>query len=66
LVQDLHIRVINAGTGEPLRELTLNPDRGYQPTGKPFRPAKENTATLTRVRGVLDILRHHTPLLVSN
>jgi hypothetical protein len=30
LVQDLHIRVINAGTGE----LILNPDRDYQPTGK--------------------------------
>ncbi len=34
LVQDLHIRVINAGTGELLRELILNPDRDYQPTGK--------------------------------
>ena len=47
--------------------LTLNPDRGYQPTGKPSGRPKKNTATLTRVRGVLDILRHHTPpLLVSN
>jgi transposase InsO family protein len=27
LVQDLNIRVINAGTGELLRELVLNPDR---------------------------------------
>jgi transposase InsO family protein len=35
LVQDLHIRVINAATGELLRELTLNPDRDYQPTGRP-------------------------------
>lgn len=35
LVQDLHIRVINAGTGELLRELTLNPDKRYQPTGRP-------------------------------
>ena len=35
LVQDLHIRVINAATGELLRELTLNPDRNYQPTGNP-------------------------------
>ena len=33
LVQDLRVRVINAATGEPLRELTLNPDRNYQPTG---------------------------------
>jgi transposase len=35
LVQDLHIRVINAHTGELLRELTLNPTRNYQPTGRP-------------------------------
>ena len=35
LAQDLHIRVINAGTGELLRELTLDPARNYQPTGRP-------------------------------
>jgi hypothetical protein len=35
LVQDLHVRVINAATGELLRELTLNPDKRYQPTGRP-------------------------------
>jgi len=35
LVHDLHIRVINAATGELLRELTLNPDRKYQPAGRP-------------------------------
>jgi transposase InsO family protein len=35
LVQDLHIRIIDAGTGELLRELTLNPDKDYQPTGRP-------------------------------
>ena len=35
LVQDLNIRVINAATGELLRELTLNPERDYQPTGRP-------------------------------
>ena len=40
LVQDLHIRVIDAATGELLRELTLDPDRAYQPTGKPRRPPK--------------------------
>ena len=31
LVHDLHIRVVNAITGELLRELTLNPDIDYQP-----------------------------------
>jgi transposase InsO family protein len=35
LVQDLHIRVINAATGQQLRELTLDPTRNYQPTGAP-------------------------------
>ncbi len=38
LVHDLDIRVINAATGELLRELTLNPDRDYQPTGRPPGP----------------------------
>jgi hypothetical protein len=31
LIQDLHVRVVNAITGELLRELTINPDRDYQP-----------------------------------
>jgi transposase InsO family protein len=35
LVQDLKIRVVNEATGELLRELTLNPTKTYQPTGKP-------------------------------
>jgi hypothetical protein len=39
LVQDLHIRIIGAATGELLRELTLDPSRNYQPTGrKPKTP----------------------------
>jgi transposase InsO family protein len=38
LAQDLDIRIINAATGELLRHLTLNPDRIYQPTGKPPGP----------------------------
>jgi len=42
LVHDLSVRVINAATGELLRELTLDPTRDYQPTGKPRRP-KETT-----------------------
>ena len=35
LVRDLHIRVINAATGEILRDLTLDPTRNYQPAGRP-------------------------------
>ena len=42
LVQDLHIRVINAATGELLRELTLDPTRDYQPTGKPRSPKRRS------------------------
>ena len=38
LVRDLDIRVINAATGELLRELTLDPARNYQPTGRPPGP----------------------------
>jgi hypothetical protein len=40
LIQDLHIRVINAATGELLRQLTLDPTRNYQPTGKPRKPTR--------------------------
>jgi len=38
LVQDLHIRIVHAATGELLRQLTLDPDRNYQPTGRPPGP----------------------------
>jgi len=39
LVQDLHVRVIDAATGELLRELTIDPTRDYQPAGRPPGPA---------------------------
>ncbi len=35
LVQDLDIRIVNAVTGELFRELTLNPDKDYQPQTGP-------------------------------
>ena len=38
LVDDLHIRVVDAATGELLRELVLDPSRDYQPTGRPPGP----------------------------
>jgi hypothetical protein len=38
LIADLHVRVINATTGELLRDLTLDPDRDYQPLGRPPGP----------------------------
>jgi transposase InsO family protein len=40
LVQDLNIRIIDAATGELLRELTLDPTRRYQPTGRPPGPTR--------------------------
>jgi transposase InsO family protein len=40
LVQDLDVRIINAATGELLRQLTLNPARNYQATGNPRRPRR--------------------------
>jgi hypothetical protein len=46
LVQDLDIRVINAATGELIRELVLDPDKNYQPAGRPSGWPK-NTADPT-------------------
>ena len=41
LVQDLHVRIVNAITGELLRELLLDPTRDYQPTGAPKGPTRK-------------------------
>jgi transposase InsO family protein len=41
LVQDLDITIINATTGEVLRELVLDPGRDYQPTGAPKGPTRK-------------------------
>jgi len=38
LIDDLHIRIIDAATGEVIRDLTLDTTRDYQPTGKPPGP----------------------------
>ncbi|HVX53176.1 IS481 family transposase [Nocardioides sp.] len=38
IVDDLHVRVVNAATGELLRELTIDPTRDYQPLGRPPGP----------------------------
>jgi Integrase core domain len=40
LVQDLDIRIIDAATGELLRELTLDPTKRYQATGRPPGPTR--------------------------
>jgi hypothetical protein len=40
LIQDLEIRILNAATGELLRDLVLDPTRDYQPTGAPKGPTR--------------------------
>ena len=35
LVQDLHVRVVNAATGELLTQLYIDPRRDYQPQNTP-------------------------------
>ena len=61
LVQDLDIRIINAATGELLRELVLDPTKRYQGTGRPPGPTPKNKNGRTHNRGfgVSDVLRHH-------
>lgn len=45
LIQDHHITVINAATGEILRDFTLDPTRDYQPTGAPKGPKRKKPRT---------------------
>jgi transposase InsO family protein len=40
LVHDLEVRLVKAVTGELLRELVLDPERDYQPTGAPKGPTR--------------------------
>jgi len=42
LVQDLHVTIAHAATGEVLRDLTIDPRRDYQPTGRPPGPTPKN------------------------
>jgi hypothetical protein len=44
LTHGLHIRVLDAATGQQLRELTLDPTRDYQPTGHPKGPTRTRPA----------------------
>jgi transposase InsO family protein len=45
LVQDLNIRIIDAATGDLLRELVLDPTKDYQGTGRPPGPAPHKKKT---------------------
>ena len=62
LVQDLHIRVVNAITGELLRELTLNPTPRLPAHRSTQRTDPKITTPGPAVAGpgVADVLRHHT------
>jgi len=42
LVDDLHVRVVDAATGELLRDLTIDPTRDYQATGAHKGPTRTN------------------------
>lgn len=42
LVQDYDVRIVDAATGELLRELTIDPAKRYHGTGKPPGPAPKN------------------------
>ena len=65
LVADRYIRVVDAETGELLRELTLDPTKDYQPLGRPPGPPKDDRSRspemqrcpATPVNGVAG---HHT------
>jgi hypothetical protein len=45
LVQDLHVRIIDAATRELLRKLTLDTAKDYQPTGAPKGPKRKKAQT---------------------
>ena len=48
LVQDLNVRIVNATTGELLRDLTIDPRSDYQPTGRPPGPTPATTKGPTK------------------
>lgn len=45
LDQDRNIKIINAATGEVLRDFTLAPASDYQPTGAPKGPTRKKPRT---------------------
>jgi hypothetical protein len=59
LVHDLHVRVINAATGELLRELVIDPARNYQPI-HPRQAKQHHPKPTSRVRGDAYLLRDHS------
>jgi malic enzyme-like protein len=62
LVQDLHVRVVNAATGELVRELTSTPPRTTSPSEHPKAPPQNDDGPNPQpwVRTVADLLRDHS------
>ena len=59
LIRDLDIRIIAEDTGELIRELTLDPSRDYQPTGRDvkFRYPGDVSCRACQIRCVSDVAR---------
>lgn len=51
LVHDLDVTIIDAATGQLLRELTIDASRDYQPTGRPKGPQRNRKPPTQWVRG---------------
>ena len=68
LVQDLDVRIVNAVTGELLREFTIDPTKDYHPTGAPKAPPENDKARTYQswVRAVADLLRDHSGAACRN
>jgi hypothetical protein len=45
LVRALHVRILDAASGELIRELTIDPSRDYQPLGRPPGPQPKTPRT---------------------
>ena len=63
LIQDLQIRIVNAATGELLRELVLDPKRDYHPPehpkAPPTDPRNDGTGPAFAGPAAADVFRHH-------
>jgi transposase InsO family protein len=62
LVRDLHVRIVDAATGELLRDLIIDPRRDSQPTGRPPGPHRTSNSPNLHIAGPghSDVPRHHT------
>ena len=52
LVHDLHVRVVNAATGELLRDLIIDPSKDYQPKNPPEMTNSRTCIPQVRLSGM--------------